>query len=237
MKSKIFIFSLGGSLVVPGEEINILFLRVFRKFIITLLQSGYRIIIVVGGGNINKKYNTAVGKITKIKNVDLDWLGIAATKLNAELLRVIFSQYAYPKVLANPKGKPDLLRRSGFGESGAQLIIASGWKPGCSSDLDAVLWAKRFKAKTVINLTDVDYVYDKDPDVYKNAKPIKTISWNDFISIVGEKWSPRGSWPFDPIASQLAKKLNIKVVIVNGKKLQNLKNYIHHKKFKGTIIG
>lgn len=237
-QGKTFVFSLGGSLVIPREKISVLFLRIFRSFIVTLLKRGHKIVIVVGGGSINKKYNTASQKIVKVKNIDLDWLGIAATKLNAELLRVVFSKYAYPKVLDNPQlRRPDLLRRSGLGERGTQLIIASGWKPGCSSDLDAVLWAKRFKADTVINLTDIDYVYDKDPDVYKSARPIKNISWDKFIQIVGKKWSPRGNWPFDPIASQLAKKLKIRVVIVNGRKLQNLKNYIQGKKFKRTVIG
>lgn len=237
IKEKAFVFSLGGSLIIPKERINVLFLKKFKNFITTLLQADNRIVIVVGGGSVNKKYNTASQKITKIKNVDLDWLGIAATKLNAELLRVMFSQYAYSKVLDNPQiRRPDLLGRSGLGNRGTQLIIASGWKPGCSSDLDAVLWAKQLRVKTVINLTDIDYVYDKDPDVYKSARPIKNINWSEFIKIVGTKWSPRGNWPFDPVASQLAQRLKIKVVIVNGKNLQNLKNYIDSKKFKGTII-
>ncbi|MDA2922325.1 UMP kinase [Patescibacteria group bacterium AH-259-L07] len=228
MRPKTFIFSLGGSLVIPSERIDVLFLKKFRNFILSFLKKGHKAVIVVGGGSINKKYNTAVQKITKVANDDLDWLGIAATKLNAELLRVIFSQYVYEIVLDNPHTNI---------KTNKKLIIASGWKPGCSSDLDAVLWAKRFKAHEVINLTDIDYVYDKDPDVYKSAKPIKNISWDEFISIVGKKWSPRGSWPFDPIASQLAQKLNIKVVIVNGKNLDNLKNYLRGKPFKGTIIG
>ncbi|MDA2936205.1 UMP kinase [Patescibacteria group bacterium AH-259-L05] len=250
MRPKTFIFSLGGSLIVPGERIDVLFLRVFKNFIVPLLNRGCKIVIVVGGGGINKKYNIASQKIAsplssrasggmtkekggmtgegnKIKDEDLDWLGIAATKLNAELLRVIFSQYAHKTVLDNPHTNI---------KTNKKLIIASGWKPGCSSDLDAVLWAKRFEAHEVINLTDIDYVYDKDPDVYKNVKPIKNISWSEFISIVGKKWSPRGNWPFDPIASQLAQKLKIKVVIVNGKNLDNLKNYMQGKKFKGTVI-
>lgn len=223
--------------MIPKERINVLFLKKFKIFITSLLKRGNRIVIVVGGGSINKKYNRAAQKITSVKNVDLDWLGIAATKLNAELLRSVFSKFAYSKVLSNPQSPiPNPSPSSLSKRPGTQLIIASGWKPGCSSDLDAVLWAKRFKAKTVINLTDIDHVYDKDPDVYKNVKPIKKISWTDFIKIVGKKWSPRGSWPFDPIASQLARKLNIKVVIVNGKKLQNLKNYIYSKNFNGTII-
>lgn len=222
------IFSLGGSLIVPGEKIDVLFLKKFRKLILSLLGVDHYIVIVTGGGRTNKKYNSAARKIIRIKNIDLDWLGIAATKLNAELLRVVFAKYAYPKVLDNPNKKI---------RTNKKLIIASGWKPGWSSDLDAVLWARNFKAKTVINLTDIDFVYEKDPDIYPHAQPLKQISWNDFIKIVGKKWSPRGSWPFDPIASQLAQKLKTKVIILNGRKLKNLKDYLTGKKFKGTVIG
>ena len=226
-KKQALIFSLGGSLIIPEQTVDTLFLKKFRAFILFLLKSGHKIVIVTGGGQTSKKYNLAATKISQVKNIDLDWLGIAATKLNAELLRVIFSQQAYSQVLDNPNQKI---------RTNKKLIIASGWKPGCSSDLDAVLWANNFQARLLINLTDIDFVYEKDPDQYPKARPIKQINWADFRKIIGNQWSPRLSRPFGPPAARLAQKNKLKVLILNGRKLDNLKNYLKGKNFKGTII-
>ncbi|OQX71220.1 UMP kinase [Candidatus Parcubacteria bacterium 4484_255] len=224
---KTLIFSLGGSLIIPSDTISVNFLKKFKELILKFLRNGYRIILITGGGGTNRKYNAAAQKIARIKDLNLDWLGIAATKLNAEFIRCIFGDYACPKVLDDPNIKVDPKYK---------LIIASGWKPGCSSDKDAVLWAKNLKAKVIFNLSDVDFVYDKDPDKFSDAKPLRKVSWSDFIKIVGKEWSPRKSVPFGPPASLLAKRLGLEVVVLNGKNIKNLENYLNNKKFKGTII-
>jgi len=226
-KQEAIILSLGGSLIVPQGKIAVNFLKNFKKLILKLLKQGYKIVIITGGGGVNRQYNKGAQKITKIKDLDLDWLGISITKVNAELIRIIFSKYAYPQVIADPNTKI---------KTNKKLIIASGWKPGCSSDKDAVLWAKNLKAKTIINMSDINYVYNKDPDKYADAKPLKQINWKDFLKIVGTKWSPKTSAPFGPPASKLAYKLKLKVIVLNGKKLKNLENYLKGKSFQGTII-
>jgi len=226
-KQKTLILSLGGSLIVPQGKIAINFLKKFRELVVKLLKQGYKIVIITGGGGVNRQYNQGAQKIAKIKDLDLDWLGISITKVNAELVRAIFSQYAYCQVIADPNTKI---------KTNKKLIIASGWKPGCSSDKDAVLWAKNLKAKTIVNMSDINYVYDKDPDKYINAKPLKKINWKNFLKIVGTKWLPRISAPFGPPASKLAYKLKLKVIVLNGKKLKNLENCLKGKNFQGTLI-
>lgn len=227
MAKKTLILSLGGSLIVPEGKVETKFLKGFRSLVLKLLKNGYRMVIITGGGGVNRHYNQSAKEITGIKDVDLDWLGIAVSKLNGELVRVIFSQQAHASVIDNPHTRVKTNRN---------IIVASGWKPGCSTDKDAVFWAKNLRAKEVINLSNIDYVYDKDPRKYKDAKPIKEIKWKDFSKIVGTKWSPRTSAPFDPVASLLAKKIGLKVVILNGKNLKNLENYLKGRKFRGTII-
>ncbi|HLD31215.1 MAG TPA: UMP kinase, partial [Patescibacteria group bacterium] len=148
-KKQTLVISLGGSAIVPNE-IDAEFLKEFSKLIFSFTKKGGRAVIVAGGGYTNKKYNIAVQSIAKASDEDLDWLGIAATRLNAELLRIIFGKVAYPKVVINPTEKI---------KTSKKIIIGAGWMPGCSSDNDAVLWAKNLGAKTVINLTNVDYIY------------------------------------------------------------------------------
>ncbi len=157
----------------------------------------------------------------------MDWLGIAVTKLNAELLRVVFSDYAFKEVISDPNIKI---------KTNKPIIIASGWLPGCSTDKDAVLWAKNLGAKTVVNLTNIDYVYDKDPNEFSKARPFKKLSWNEYRNLIGGKWEPRMNVPFDPIAAQIAQKLGLQVVVMNGSHLSNLRNFLEGREFIGTVI-
>jgi len=53
---------------------------------------------------------------------------------------------------------------------------------------------------------------------------------------VGNKWTPGMNVPFYPIASRLADKWNMEVVIAKGTDLKNLKKILEHKKFVGTVI-
>ena len=120
------------------------------------------------------------------------------------------------------------VRRSG--------MAAAGWRPGFSTDYDAIILAKYMNIKQVINLSNIDFVYDKDPKKFPDAKKIEKISWKDFRKIVGDKWDPGMNAPFDPIASKIAQEENIEVAIMNGKDLTNLENYLNGKEFKGTVI-
>lgn len=224
------ILSLGGSIIIPGD-INTTFLVKFRNLILSYIKSGNRAVIVAGGGHVCRVYQSAADKILtpkKASNLDLDWIGIKATKMNAELVRTIFSKEAYEKVIDNPTKKVNTSKK---------IIVGSGWLPNCSSDKDAVLLAKTYNARTVVNLTNIDYVYDKDPRKFKDAKPIKQMSRKQMEKIVGSKWKPGANLPFDPVASNLAAKLKLRVIIMNGTNLPNFKNFLAGKKFKGTVIG
>lgn len=223
---KTFVISLGGSLVMPNE-LDFYFLKKFKLLIEKYIKKNYRFIIVVGGGKIARKYQQTAKKLTRLSNEDLDWLGIHATRLNAHLLLTIFRNNAYYRVIKNPQEKVNFKEK---------ILIAAGWKPGFSTDYDAVLLAKTYYTDTIINLTDIDYVYDKDPEKYKNAKPFKEITWNNYLNLFDEKWMPGLSAPFDPIASKLAKKFKFKVIIINGRKLSNLMKFLEGKKFIGSII-
>ena len=156
---------------------------------------------------------------------DKDWLGIHTTRLNAHLLRTIFREVANPAIVFDPTRPVEF----------DKVLIAAGWKPGFSTDYDAVMLAKNLGARTVINITNIDYLHDKDPRKYKDSKKIEKIDWKGFRKIVGDKWSPGLNAPFDPVASKLAQESGIKLVLI-GKNLDNIKNFLDKKKFKGSIV-
>ncbi len=226
--SKFKIISVGGSIIIPQTGFNLNFLKNFKQLILNEVKKGYRFILVIGGGYTCRLYQQAAQKITSLTNEELDWLGIDSTIFNANFVKYIFKGYTYKKVIQDPTKKIKTTK---------PIIVASGWKPGCSTDKDAVLQAKTYGAKEVINLSNIEYVYNKDPRKFKDAQKIEKISWKDFRqNIVGYKWQAGKNLPFDPIASQLAEKLDLEVKILQGTDLLEVKNVLEGKKFKGTLI-
>lgn len=230
MKKRILI-ALGGSIVIPKDgEIDVKFLKKFRDLILRFIKKGYKFIIVVGGGKTSRLYQKVASRIAKASYADLDWIGIYSTWLNANLLKAIFRDKACPEIIDNPhkKIKEEFLRKP--------VIVAGGWKPGWSTDYDAVLLAKRFGAGEIIDAGNIDYVYDKDLNKYRNAKPIERLSWAEYRKLIGSRWIPGLPAPIDPIAAREAEKSGIKALIVKGNNLKNMEHLILEKKFTGTTI-
>jgi len=225
-KNNKIVISLGGSLIVP-DVIDVSFVESFVSLIKEYVSRGFSFLIITGGGKVCRDYDDSLRKIVNPSNEDLDWLGISATKLNAEFVRICFGNLAFDKIILDP----DLIPKTD-----KPVLVGGGWKPGNSSDLAAVYGARSVGATKIINLSNIDYVYDKDPKKYDNAKPIKDISWSDFISLFPKEWIPGENIPFDPIASSMASELGYEVVILNGKNIDNLKNYLEEKEFVGTTI-
>lgn len=223
----IFVLALGGSIICP-KKINTRYLARFYKFIKEYLKEGKKFIIVAGGGNVAREYQKSAARIVKLPDEDKDWLGIHATRLNAHLLRTIFRKEAHPVVFDSR------FKIKNF--QGHSIIIASGWHPGWSTDFVAVQIAVDFKIDKVLILGKPKYVYTHNPQKKKNARPIKKISWEDYLKKIPKKWKPGLHLPVDPIASTLAKKEGIKVIVAGAKDLDNLKNIIENKKYRGTLI-
>lgn len=224
---KSFVLSVGGSLVAPAAGLDVEFLKKFRTFISRRIKAGERFFLVVGGGTTARAYQRAAQKAIHLSQADGDWLGISATRLNAQLVKTVFGPLAHPEIIIDPRKKVKASR---------PVVVAAGYKPGWSTDYVAVIIAKNHDVKTVINLSNIDYAYDKDPRKYKDAKKLERVNWQDFRRIVGYKWQPGLNAPFDPIASREAAKGKIKVAILNGKNLKNLKTFMDGQPFQGTLI-
>ncbi len=230
-RKRYFILSLGGSLIVPNGGIDVKFLTQFSQYIRRKVADNCRFFIVTGGGSTCRHYQQAAAEVCgkKITDEDLDWLGVHSTRLNGHLLRTVFRDIAYRHLIKHY----DMIDKKAVE---VPVVICVGWRPGWSTDHDAVLLAEDYGIKEVVNLSRVGMVYDKDPNKYKDAKPIKKIDWDELIGIIGKEWKPGMNAPFDTVASQLAKKIGLKVIVCDGRNLKNLDNVLEGKKFVGTVI-
>jgi uridylate kinase len=226
--SKTYVLSVGGSLVVTKAGVNTKFLRQFRAFIARQVKLGRKFYLVIGGGFTARNYIKAALETAAVSNADRDSIGIEATHLNAQLLKVTFGDLAHAEIIINPAKSVKTKK---------PVVFAAGYKPGCSTDYDAVLVAKHNKIKIVINLSNIDYAYDKDPHRFSDAKKLTAVTWPEFRKVVGNRWQPGLNVPFDPIASREAAKAKLNVIILNGQNLKNLAACLDGQKFRGTIIG
>jgi uridylate kinase len=222
---KTILLSLGGSLVAPNG-VDGKFLANFRDFIRRNLKN-FRFIIVVGGGKTSRNYSQVAQSLGIVDDENLDRIGIYASRLNAQLVRTIFHKEAEAEIVRN-LDVPVKFQKS--------VLVAAGTKPGWSTDFVATKLAQKFKVKRVINLTNTSHVYTQDPKLFKAARPIHHLGWIRFRKLVGSRWLPGLSMPFDPIASRLAQKAKLEVVIVNGRDFDNLQNILKGDDFEGTTI-
>jgi uridylate kinase len=223
------VISLGGSIVAP-DRVDSEFLRRFRNVVLDVVsQQEQRLILVVGGGAPARSYQNAYRHVfPDAEDDEADWIGIAATKLNAALLRGVFHDVCPDPVVSDPTAPIDFE---------GSVLVASGWKPGFSTDYDAVLLAERFGAESVINLSNIERVYTADPRSDPEATPIDAISWKEFTSLVGDIWSPGINLPFDPVATKKAAELGLKVIVAKGTNMDNLQQILRDGEFLGTQIG
>ena len=228
------VLSVGGSIVVPNQP-DTEFLTKFISMIKDWLSedASRKLILVVGGGAPARVYQNAYAEIaSKVGNSSAtdaaDWIGIMATRLNAQLVKASFGDLCQNDVVYNPTAPIDFKGR---------ILLAAGWHPGFSTDNDAVLLAEKHNAKVVVNLSNIEKVYTDDPRKNPDAKPIDQISWKDFRKMVGDEWTPGKNCPFDPIASKKADECGMKVICASGKDIENIRNILDDKPFTGTQIG
>ncbi len=238
------VLSVGGSIIAPDSP-DIDFLLRFSAMVTDYLlkNEDARLIFVAGGGaparvyqnayrEVLKKFNDVQKQNTAFSSEDqtnnaCDWLGIMATRLNAQILKTVFGPFCKQEVVTDPTAVNDFTGR---------ILVASGWKPGFSTDNDAVLLAEKFNADTVVNLSNIEKVYTDDPRKNPDAKPLDKISWADFRKMVGDEWVPGKNCPFDPIASKKASEMNLKVICAGGKNIENIRAILDGKDYIGTTI-
>ncbi len=223
------VISLGGSLIVPKGGIDVSFLKKFNAFVRKNIADGKRFFIVAGGGNTCRDYQDAGRKVTgSISNVDLDWIGIHATRLNAHLMRTIFQDISHSRIVVH--------YNKILGGWTEPVAIGAGWKPGWSTDYCTMCLVRDYKAKMVINLSNIDWVYTKDPRKHIDAKKIEKMTWIELQNLIGRKWVPGNNVPFDPSAVQLGKELGAKVIIT-GADFDNLQKIVSgESQFNGTVV-
>lgn len=226
-KDRPVIISLGGSNFSKTEGLDVEYLKKFTAEIRNYVARGLRFVIVTGGGRICRTYQEAASAIGKPTSDDLDWVGIASTRINAHLLRATLSDISHSEIIENPTAPPSFEK---------PIIVGGGYIPGRSSDHDAVLLAIRYGAGVIVNLGSADFVYSQDPRKDPKAEKFTDLTWEQYVKIIPPQWQPGMNAPFDPTASKDAWEHNLSVFIMDGGNLQNLSSLLNGAQAQGTLI-
>ena len=227
--NKLIVLDVGGSIVAPDKP-DTQFLSSFLGFIRNWLRedSTRKIIMTVGGGGVARSWQEAAKSLDpQVPPDSLDWVGVMATRLNAELVRALLGPLCSDPVVTEPSAD--------FGFTG-RILLAAGWKPGFSTDYDAVILAKRFSCMRIIMLSNIAQIHDSDPFCNPAAIPLSRITWDEYFEMTQQTWTPGANTPFDPVAARRATTIGLSVVAVAGHDLHNLQALLDGKEYVGTII-
>ncbi len=181
-------------------------------------------VIVAGGGKI-ARYFINHARSSGADESTLDELGIEISRLNAKLLIYALKDNAYPHPPTN------LTEVKQAVDSGL-IVVTGGLHPGQSTNGTAALIAEKINAAEFLNATDVDGIYDSDPNKNKKAKQFKRIELKDLRSLLVHEDSMAGGYDLmDIVALKVIERSKIKTKIIKS----DIKTI--EKAIKGLSIG
>jgi len=166
-------------------------------------------VVVAGGGKVARHYiNIARGFGSD--EASLDIMGIEVSRLNARLLIAALGDNAYPAV-------PVDLEQVSKAAAGGKIVVTGGLHPGQSTNATAALIAEKVKAKKFLNATDVDGIYDSDPNKNKGAKLFKEITVKKCLELLGSENSAAGAYDLmDIVALKVIERSKIPTVVLKS---------------------
>ncbi|MGL2824574.1 UMP kinase [Helicobacter pylori] len=195
------------------------------KEIKSLVENDIEVGIVIGGGNIIRGVSAAQGGI--IRRTSGDYMGMLATVINAvamqEALEHIGLDTRVQSAIEIKEICENYIYRKAIRhlEKGRVVIFGAGTgNPFFTTDTAATLRAIEIGSDLIIKATKVDGIYDKDPNKFKDAKKLDTLSYND--ALIGD------IEVMDDTAISLAKDNKLPIVVCNMFKKGNLLQVIKH---------
>ena len=187
---------------------NVKMLKDYASFLVKISKI-CQPIVIAGGGNIARHYITHA-RSSGADESTLDELGIEISRLNAKLLIYALKNKAY----SHP---PTTLQEVRHAVDDGLIVVTGGLHPGQSTNGTAALIAEKIDAEQFLNATDVDGVYDKDPNKFKNAKKFKRIELKNLKNMLVHEDSIAGGYDLmDIVALKIIERSKIKTRILKA---------------------
>ena len=132
--------------------------QTIHKYAKMLLTLTYKVqpVVITGGGNV-ARYFINIARNLGSNESNLDIMGIEVSRLNARLLIAALGKQAYSQV-------PKNLEEVAMATDSGKIVVAGGLHPGQSTNATSALIAETVEASRFVNATDVNGIYDSDPN-------------------------------------------------------------------------
>ncbi|MFP4118493.1 MAG: hypothetical protein ACLFTH_00370 [Candidatus Woesearchaeota archaeon] len=237
------VIAYGGSILIPGDEYDSRAIE--RLGDLARAHPDKRFIIIIGGGklcrNVQAASEDSIGKVipdSASRNLALDEIGIAVTKINArtviEKLDIDLGPgVVYPEYIDDPETLPDTTR---------PIIIASGFRPGVTTDYCMMRFAELSGADSAIKISNFPVVLDVIPAEFDKElvgayNKLERMTWPEMTALVGDEAVAGGNYPLDPPAAHLGKRLSEQTdftLKIGG--IKELESMIEGEDFYGTTV-
>jgi len=223
------VVSIGGSVLLTGEADTEYFVELAD--LLHRVGAQRPLVVTVGGGRTAREY-IRLGRALGLTEFELDEVGIEVTRLHARLLA---ARVGPPTPAHPPTTVPAVVEQL---RSGSPVILG-GTEPGHTTDGVAALVAVRIRAARVVNATNVDGVYDRDPHAHPDARRIERMTWPEFRAMVqaGTSGEAGQNFLFDRLGVDALARAEIPLLVVPGRDLPNLEDAIVGRPCRGSRIG
>lgn len=233
--AKVYVVKLGGSVLSQGGDVlfDFSYLKKLHEMLHRYLDRGDKFFIALGGGYLMRQYRDLALKATGFSQEQLHEIGINVIYLHANLARLVLDDIADAEIFSGE----DYYQQKKM-EIKKGVKIGGGGRPGYSGDMDALMAAMALKSTEVISLKNIDGVYDSDPKQNSEAKRVMSLSWQEYLQIIGnpEEQLPGANYPVDPETARKAQQEKISFKIMLGTDLENFAQALEGLSFSGTII-
>jgi uridylate kinase len=220
MAENVLVLKVGGS-IIYDQLLNINF-DLFKRLKIWYHENkdNYdRIVFVTGGGGLSRSMQSRVaGNIGGDEY--LHNIAMSLTQTNGTIL----ASYIEDDEVFVPKKLGDAYEY--LMDSNAKNMICGGLKVGWSTDMDVAVFADVLGADRAYKISNIEYVYDKDPKEFFDAKPIKDMSWDEYYKLFditkGEQHVPNKQMPLDVGCAQYCGRKGISFMVSGGRTLDEI---------------
>ena len=224
-RKKRIVIKLSGSIF--NQDTNHDSIKDYAQMLIDI-SNKVQLIVITGGGKIARHYIDLARSLGS-DEANLDIIGIEVSRLNAKLLIAALGDQAYSQV-------PKNLEEVAIAVASGKIVIAGGLHPGQSTNATSALIAETSKASGFVNSTDVDGIYDSDPNVNPNARLFKEITVNECMEILRAERTMAGTYDLmDIIALKVIERSKIPTRVIRSD-VGNIRDAIDGKDIGTKII-
>ena len=224
-RKKRIVIKLSGSIF--SQDTNHDSIKDYAQMLIDI-SNNIQPIVIAGGVKIARHYIDLARNLGS-DEANLDIIGIEVSRLNAKLLIAALGDQAYSQV-------PKNLEEVAIAVASGKIVIAGGLHPGQSTNATSALIAESSKASGFVNSTDVDGIYDSDPNVNPNARLFKEITVNECMEILRAERTVAGTYDLmDIIALKVIERSKIPTRVIRSD-VGNIRDAIDGKDIGTKII-